>query len=253
MGERWVGGRLAWSVEPWGFRVPWSTLEVRWFLPGPLAESGSALEAWFRSRPRFGGSDEPAPIAWAPAPPAWRQDRYLLIPGQDDMGIKWREGRLEIKCREAALGHRAFAPAIEGMCERWVKWSYAGEAIERRFRGLFRAGAENGVATVEKRRLRRHLRLDPSGVVEVGLEDPRERGVDVELAQIRTAGSPGSPFGLHWSLAFEAFPGDQICQSFLQVVARFLEGCPALPLPAERSMSYPRWLLAFDQPARNSG
>jgi len=230
--------------------VPWSTLEVRWFLPGPLAESGSTVEVWFRSRSRYGGSAEPAPIAWDPAPPAWRQDRYPVVPGHDDMGIKWRAGRLEIKGREAALGHHLFAPAIEGMCERWVKWSYAGEATERRFCGLFHDGAAHGVVTVEKRRLQRHLRLDPSGaVVEVGPDDPRERGINVELAQSRIAGSPGSPSGLHWSLAFEAFPSDRIYQSFMQVVARLLEGCPALPLAAERSMSYPRWLLAFDQPA----
>jgi hypothetical protein len=233
--------------------VPWSTLEARWFLSGPLAESGSAVEAWFRSRPRSGGSDELALIAWEPAPPAWRQDRYLLVPGHDDMGIKWREGRLEIKGREAALGHRVFAPEIEGVCERWLKWSYAGEAIERRFCGRFRDGAAHGVVTVEKRRLQRYLRLDPSGaVVEVGPDDPRERGVNVELAQIRIPGSPGSRSGLHWSLAFEAFPSDQIWQTFVQVVARFLEGCPARPLSAERSMSYPRWLLGFDQPAGDS-
>jgi hypothetical protein len=90
-------------------------------------------------------------------------------------------------------------------------------------------------------------------MVEVGPDDPRERGVNVELAQIRVAGSPGPPSGLHWSLAFEAFPSDWTSQSFMQVVARLLEGCPALPLTAERSMSYPRWLLAFDQPAGISG
>jgi hypothetical protein len=226
--------------------VPWSTLEVRWFLPGPPSESGSAVGFWFRSRPRYGGSAEPAPIAWEPAPPAWRQDRYLVVPGQDDMGIKWRAGRLEIKGREAALGHHVFAAAIEGRCERWVKWSYAGAAIEQRFCGLFRAGAAHGVITVEKRRLQRHLRVDACGAaIEVGPNDPRERGVNVELAQIRIAGTSG----LHWSLAFEAFPSDSISRSFMQVVAGFLAGCPALPLVAERSMSYPRWLLACDQPA----
>jgi hypothetical protein len=229
-------------------RVPWSTLEVRWFLPGPLAASGAGLEAWFRRHPRYGGSDEPAPLAWAPAPPGWRRDRYVVLPGHDDMGIKWRDGRLEIKGREAALGTQVFAPAIEGRCERWLKWSYAGEAIERRFAARFRGRAADGIVTVEKRRLQRHIRLDPCAMVEVGPDDQRECGIDVELVQIRMAGSPE----LHWSLAFEAFPSDaQISERFMQVVERFLEGCPALPLTADRSMSYPRWLLDFDPPGRN--
>jgi hypothetical protein len=231
--------------------VPWSTLEVRWFCPGPLAENGSALEDWLRSHPKYDGSGAPAAIAWAPAPPASRQDRYLVVPGHDDMGIKWREGRLEIKGREAVLGHQWFAPGIEGWCERWLKWSYAGEAIERRFGGLFRDRAANGIVTVEKRRLQRHLRLDPSGVVvEVSPGDQRERGIDVELAQVRIAGRPGE---LHWSLAFEAFPSDAASERFAQVVRFFLEGCPALPLSADRSMSYPRWLLDFDRSGGSSG
>ena len=234
--------------------MPWSTLEVRWFFPGPPAEGASALEVWFRSRSPYGGSAAPAAIAWEPAPPAWRRDRYLVIPRQEDMGIKWREGRLEIKGREVALGHRVFAPASEGMCERWIKWSYGGPAIERRFGDLFRAGGPHGLFTVEKRRLQRHFRLDPSGAaIEVGPDDPRERGVNVELAQVRTAGSPGSCLAPHWSLAFEAFPGDRVSRPFMQVVTGFLAGRPALPLSAANSMSYPRWLLAFDQPPGASG
>jgi hypothetical protein len=231
--------------------VPWSTLEVRWFRPGSLAESGSSVEAWFRSRPGY-GRGEPGPIVWAPAPPAWRQDYYLLVPGHDDMGIKWREGRLEIKGRQAAQGHRVFAPGIEGQSEHWLKWSYAGAPIERRFGGLFRARAAPGVITVEKRRLQRYLRLYMSGaVVEVGPGDQRERGIDVELAQVRIAGTPSE---LYWTLAFEAFPGDaETSGRFAQVVRCFLEGCSALPLSADRSMSYPRWLLDFDQLGGSSG
>jgi hypothetical protein len=226
-----------------------STFEARWFFPGPLEETGPGVEAWFRTRAI--GSGGPATIAWAPAPPGWRQDRYLVVPGHDDMGIKWRDGRLEIKGREAALGHTVFAPGLEGMCERWLKWSYAGAAIERRFLGLFQGGVAEGVVLVEKRRLQRHLRLHPAlGPVEVGGDAPRQRGVNLELAQIRM---PGSRIESHWSLAFEAFPGDQhMAESFPQVVAGFLDGCPALPLAAERSMAYPRWLLDLDRPAATS-
>jgi hypothetical protein len=225
--------------------MPLSTLEMRWFFPGPLEESGSGMEVWFRTRPRYGSSRPPAPIGWDPAPPAWRQDRYLLVPGNDDMGIKWREGRLEIKGRTSALGPQVLASGIEGMGERWLKWSYEGDAIEQRFRDLFGNDLAQEVVTVEKRRLQRHLSLDPGGAVdEVRPHDPRQQGVNIELAEIR---APGPPSHLHWSLAFEASPSDQVCASFPQIVAGFLAGCPALPLSVDRSMSYPGWLLAFDR------
>jgi hypothetical protein len=206
------------------------------------------MEAWFRTRPRYGHGEAP-PLAWVPAPPAWRQDRYLMIPGHDDMGIKWRDGRLEIKGREASLGYRAFAPGIEGLCERWIKWSYAGDAIAHRILELFSGDVATDVILVEKRRLQRMLAIDDAGrATEFGPNEPRARGVNVELAQIQVAGSPP---GAYWSLAFEAFPGDpSMVERLAPVVARFLEGCPARPLVAERSIAYPRWLLDVAPRAR---
>jgi hypothetical protein len=225
--------------------LAWFTLEVRWFCPGLLAQTGAGVEEWFRAEPRLGSGSKPLPVEWAPAAPAWRQDRYLLLPDGDDMGIKWREGRLEIKGREAVLGQLVFARDIEGRAERWIKWSYAGSAIERRFLGLFQGDAAAGVAVVAKRRLQRCLRIDrTSGPVEVSRDQPRPRGIDIELAQIRIAGPQRASY---WSLAFEAFPGDQqMAEPFEQTVAEFLKDCPALPLSADRSMSYPRWLLEVD-------
>jgi hypothetical protein len=248
--DRDIGFKLARARIRGDLALVVTTLEVRWFVPGSVAEH-AGIESWFRTRPIADGSGGPAAIDWDPAPPAWRQDRYLVVPGHDDMGIKWRDGRLEIKGREAALGHTAFAPGTEGMCERWLKWSYAGAAIEQRFLGLFQGGAAEGVVLVEKRRLQRHLRLDPAlGPVEVGSGARRERGVNLELAQIRM---PGSRIESHWSLAFEAFPGDlQMPEPFAQIVAGFLDGCPVLPLSAERSMAYPRWLRDLDRPAATS-
>ena len=226
--------------------MPRSTQEVRWFFPGALDEGASPqVETWFRTRP-VSGDRPPAHLDWEPVPPRWRPDRYLVVPGQDDIGIKSREGRLEIKGREVALGRVLFAPGIEGWCERWLKWSYAGPAIERRFRRLFREGHAGGVVTVEKRRLQRCVSLGSSGIVEVGPDEAREHGINIELAQIRVPGSRCDP---HWSLAFEAFPGERhMAEPLAQVVAGFLEGCPALPLGAEQSMAYPRWLLGFDRP-----
>jgi hypothetical protein len=221
--------------------VPLATIEVRWFFEGALEDTGRGVAAWFEAKaPPSRG--QPAPMAWDPRSPAWRQDRYLLIPGHDDMGIKWREGRLEIKGREADLGTRVFAPAIEGRCERWLKWSYAGDRIAARIRPLFQ-GEGDAAATllVEKRRRRRLLRVDDQGeTMAVAPDEPRRRGVDVELTRI---GLPARGEE-HWSLAFEAFPGDRdMAAALVPIVARFLEDYPALPLAEDRSMGYPRWLV----------
>jgi hypothetical protein len=158
------------------------------------------------------------------------------------MGIKWREGRLEIKGRVADLGCLRLAPGIEGRCERWLKWSYAGNALERGVPLPFRKGAA-GIVTVEKRRMKRCLRFDPGrDPVEVGPDEPRLRGIDVELARIRLERPAART---HWSLAFEAFPdAPDVAVALTAVVPAFLDRCPALPLAAADSMSYPQWLSA---------
>lgn len=218
-----------------------STIEVRWFFDGALEDTGRGVAAWFEAG-AHARRGQPAPMAWAPRSPAWRQDRYLLIPGHDDMGIKWREGRLEIKGREADLGPRVFAAAIEGRCERWLKWSYAGDRVAARIHPLLRGeGDAAEIILVEKRRLQRLLRVDNQGeTMAVAPDEPRRRGVDVELARISLPARGEE----HWSLAFEAFPGDRdMAAALVPIVARFLEDCPTLPLAADRSMGYPRWLL----------
>jgi hypothetical protein len=57
-------------------------------------------------------------------PPVWtgrrddHPDLYLLIPGSDDMGIKWREGELQVKGRVSACGAQVFCGRHQGVVER---------------------------------------------------------------------------------------------------------------------------------------
>lgn len=82
-----------------------STLEVRWFLPGPVPPEA---ETWFASLGPEGT-------------PESRTDRYLIPTESDDLGLKIREGRVEAKQRVGSLGIRAMAAG--GRVEAWRKWS----------------------------------------------------------------------------------------------------------------------------------
>jgi hypothetical protein len=225
--------------------LPLCTQEVRWFFDGALARTGPGVKAWFRRREPLGVEGRTGQLGWLPSSPAWRDDRYLLVPGANDMGIKWREGQLQLKGRTAMPAPRRFAERIEGVVEGWVKWSYAGKSVAQRFAPHFatQAGPARGVVLVEKRRIQRTIRLDPAGAaVEVPAGEPCERALSIELVRIRLAGRE-----YHWSIGVEATPGDAVMEDlFNAVVARFLEGCPALPLSLAQSMSYPACLAALD-------
>jgi hypothetical protein len=56
------------------------------------------------------------------APSEEREDVYLYTPGCEYMGVKLRQGRLEIKWRKAELGNLRFGNQVEGKVEKWGKW-----------------------------------------------------------------------------------------------------------------------------------
>jgi hypothetical protein len=212
--------------------MPLITCEMRWVLEGPLPDE---IERWFQSGPR-------------PAPVAWRDDRYLILPGIADMGIKRREGRLEIKGRTAQLGSHPITPAIEGAVERWCKWTY-GAAVKDRLRPSFQ---RRGAIIVGKGRMQRHFLLAPAGAPapgdlaqETAQRDLGRRGFSLELTRIRLP-----PGAVHWSLGVEAAPDDPILPAdLLRALSDLLQGFP-IALPGSRSMSYPQWLLEVGGAAR---
>jgi hypothetical protein len=197
--------------------MPLITCEMRWLLDGPLPEE--ALRWFDDGRPR--------------AAPAWREDRYLL-PGVADMGIKEREGRLEIKGRTAKLGAHAPTPEIEGNAERWCKWTY-GAAVAERFRGQH-------AVVVGKGRVQKHFLLEPGGPARATAQrDVALRGFSLELTRIRLDAG-----GDYWSLGIEAAPDDgTLLADLLRALADILQEFP-IPLPRARSQSYPRWLARLE-------
>ena len=84
------------------------TLEVRWFYQGRIPED---IRKWF-------ARSDPAPTC-EPA----RTDYYLCLPKSNDLGIKLREGRIEIKQRVHQYGSVQFHRQATGLIEHWHKWS----------------------------------------------------------------------------------------------------------------------------------
>src|SRR5262245_61055024 len=103
--------------------LPLNSREVRWFFEGSVSEHGT-LKDWFETT-------APVSKVGAVGPPAWKgrldgtPDVYLLVPDTDDIGIKWREGELQIKGRISNAGLAAFSGGHQGAVEHWTKWSYA--------------------------------------------------------------------------------------------------------------------------------
>lgn len=221
--------------------MPYDTLEVRWFFEATSLPNAPEVEAWFRSR----ASADPAATAGEKDPPEWRTDSYLIVPGTDDLGIKLREGRFEVKGKVRDLGTHAFGPRASGRIERWMKWSCDIEA-----KGnptipdggwLTRACHDDGVLRVPKQRLLKTFHIDDSGapVSIAAAERDGASTVDFELTRIRLG---NGEHHTHWTMGFEAPYGSDLPGAFRHAVAELLRDWPGPPLAAEASFSYAGWL-----------
>ena len=216
---------------------PFASHEVRWFFDGAVAQH-PALRTWFET-------SSPVRKKGDFGPPAWmgrlddKPDVYLLLPGADDMGIKWREGNFQIKGRVASLGVHEFCERFQGQVERWVRWSYA--KLPESYYRLFTDVDNKGLLTVSvsKTRALRKIRIDTyNGSAEE--VDPKafiDRGINFELTDIEIEGKSCC------TVAFEGYPDDSAMHAaFTQVVEAFLDGLEGVEISAGNSMSYPAWL-----------
>ena len=193
------------------------TVEVRWFLEGPPPE---VAQRWFEG------------LAGTPDLEA-RTDRYVRPMSPDGLGVKWREGKLEVKRLAEALGEARFHEHVAGRVERWRKWSFPlAEAAAL-------AHPAGDWLNVAKARRVCYFSAPPDRPLRpLGEGEQTTHGCGLELGEVRVGDS------VWWSVCLEAFGPDEAAlpDRLHRVAARvFAEGPP--DLPPEAALSYPAWLL----------
>lgn len=195
-----------------------ATFEVRWFGAGKAPE---AVRAWFAAAPE-------------PAAPPPRVDHYLRLPGDDSLGIKLREGRVEVKQRRGEKETAAFHARVTGATAHWRKWSFplAEDAL-----GLAEiADTPRAWLAVQKTRRLRSYALDGDGTIAaVSPQDPPPQGCDWELTAVRLGDQSC------WTVGFEAY-GPNPETTLYRVTAHLMAAYPPPPLTLDQSWSYPAWL-----------
>jgi hypothetical protein len=198
-----------------------TTLEVRWFGPGPPPEGITR---------RFDALGAPGPQG--------RVDTYLVLPGTDDLGVKLRDGgaALECKLRQHDFGDTKVAGAVAGNLERWQKWSFPVEDATCRAAELGLPAA--ALVEVDKRRRLVTYRLAPDGSAAPG--GGREGdGCSVEITSLTVHGTEW------WSLGFEAFGSqDRLADALTATAETFFAGGAKMSelLTGALSCGYPAWL-----------
>jgi hypothetical protein len=200
---------------------------VRWFYGGsPPAE----VVEWFYSGERT-PEEEPQ-----------RVDQYLRLGDTDALGIKLREGMLEIKRRHRQQRVVRFHEHATGLVEHWRKWGFS----------LAEAGSDpaampaprsSWIGVQKGRKLRKYKLAEDGELLAIPTGEYPDRGCTMELTTIHVEGQEW------WSLGFEAFGEESSLAETLMLTARYLlaPGRPPSSFDVTHSYGYPKWLQAFEQ------
>ncbi len=205
------------------------SLELRWFFEGPLPVS---LDKWF---------SESLPGSLV-SPVDKRDDIYLFQPSVEHIGIKLRDGRLEIKWRELARPYEGPHGAA-GTVERWLKWSWTdSEGPGPHDVAPFGVPAGPWI-TIAKERRQRKYEWRRDRWIPVPASGTFEQGVIVEITALKMNGRPYSTV-----LVETIAPNLEAQQTLLDAAVEYLWQDFSGPMPGpESSYGYPRWLEKFGQ------
>jgi hypothetical protein len=160
------------------------------------------------------------------------------MPDRNDLGIKLREGKVEIKHRTHQYGVLHFHPHAAGYVDAWRKWSFdlATFSADPKPRSPW---SDWWIGVRKERWLRRYLVTEIRRVTEVPDGVMIENGCEWELSRIQTEGVEG----VWWSTAFEAFGEVSALKDILvEVVGKTFMDISGWEYCAEDSISYPKWL-----------
>lgn len=200
------------------------TTEIRWFSAGILSEE---TLSWFSAGHRL-------------EIPAVQVHEYLLFPGCDTVGVKFREDRFEIKARLGVPQPLSLVMGIQGQREQWIKWSLPTKGLPMLGQTLHQSGPW---LKVSKERNQRTFSAEAGHLQEVSAGSFPAMGCNIELTRI--AVEADSPSWL--TLGFEAYGPSSVTAGILEEGVGFFfkaQGrAPGINLTRVNSFSYPTWLM----------
>jgi hypothetical protein len=199
------------------------TIEVRWFFAGEIPAD---VWTWFH---KVGTKLETQPP---------RVDHYLRIYGNDRLGVKLREGRIEVKQRSGQREEIQVGKFGGGYLEEWCKWSFDltewGDAEV-----AIGGNVGQWIAVRKERKLHTFQTKEQGAVVAVRSQDAIGLGCACELTKLGIDGQEAT----WWSVGFEAFGDqDELRDTLLLVMKTTLFMVNAPKFGAECSYGYPRWV-----------
>jgi len=197
------------------------TAEIRWFFKGNLP--WDALKWFEKACSNFTSENE-------------RTDTYLVLPDTHDVGIKVRQGRVEIKKLIREPGKFIINKILTGKKEIWGKWSFPIQNPGN-LPLTFLLEPSQWISVVKTRKLSRFA-VEQNSLKPINGSDPYPgNGVHLELTELEL-------FGVSWwTLGAESYGNENLIEANLDLLLKaFFDTCPVENFDVTSSMGYPAWL-----------
>lgn len=199
-----------------------TSAEIRWFVKGKIP---SNIFDWFI------GLNENY------INQAERIDYYLHLPTDDSLGIKLREGRVEIKHRINHIGNITPGINVTGIAEKWQKWSFELKEANPILSNL---NIQNKWIPLSKTRILVNYGISEDNIIAQKEKASYKNGCLTELTSLKSSNEDWWTFGL------EAYGEENRLHDNLVLLSHLiLNDNSKVKFTQEDSFSYPGWLKLF--------
>lgn len=164
-----------------------------------------------------------------------RTDYYLPLRDQNDIGIKLREGNIEIKQLISRSEKEKLAKSVKGHFEHYIKWSFTSAEEDPLFQEIIEEEKYHWLA-VRKERIGFKLKENKNGsIIRVKMDEYPDYGCQVEYTRLKIKDDLWYTLGLEWF-------GDKDLKFDFSLLKNIFGNDP---LKAENSMGYAEFLNRF--------
>ena len=195
------------------------SVEIRWFFQGPMPDKlhsiidNSNIQSKWESR----------------------SDYYLLIEKCDNVGIKLRNSRLELKWLKISNNFNLPQFDVDGKIEHWIRWEWNDTKSFNEVLQFIHLNKDNPWIKIDKSRLQKKFKIQDDSITELQSESVYF-DFAIEITQLKIFEQ------YWWSVAFDSFLKERHEYFFTQLIKRYVNREIHPLLKSSLSCGYPKWI-----------
>ena len=164
-----------------------------------------------------------------------RSDYYLLIEKCDNVGIKLRNSRLELKWLKISNNFNLPQFDVDGKIEHWIRWEWNDTKSFNEVLQFIHLNKDNPWIKIDKSRLQKKFKIQDDSITELQSESVYF-DFAIEITQLKIFEQ------YWWSVAFDSFLKERHEYFFTQLIKRYVNREIHPLLKSSLSCGYPKWI-----------